>query len=473
MLFCSQNFLLFFVAVFIVYWALPWPRARVWLLLICSFVFYATWNKWLACIICVTTLADYVIANVMDSSPSPSRKKWLLVFSVGMNLSLLAYFKYVNFFLQSLEDALNAAGASASLPMLSVILPIGISFYTFEAISYTVDVYRGKIRAERNLGHFMLFILFFPHLIAGPIVRAADFLPQVRRARRWQWTRARVGVQYFLMGMIKKIVIADRLAAIVDPVFANSTAYGTATTWLIMVAWAIQVYCDFSGYSDMALGCAHLLGYRLTQNFDMPYLAPNIMDFWRRWHMSLGSWLRDYVFIPLGGSRDGVWKTWRNLIITMTLCGLWHGAAWPFVLFGFLQAVLLIVHMTFKRFCEARPALDALLQTPAGVVLRVALTFMTFCFTLIIWRAETLAIGWDMLTTLVVWRADAVYLATASVWWCIAFVAACHLLGQRSLWQRIVERLPAPVVGAGQAATLTLALLLVAGAGRPFVYFQF
>ncbi|HZZ81228.1 MAG TPA: MBOAT family O-acyltransferase, partial [Gemmataceae bacterium] len=412
MLFCSQNFLLFFLAVFVVYWALPWQRARVWLLLACSFVFYATWNRWLACIICVTTLADYVIAILLESSATPTRKKLLLFASVGMNLALLCYFKYVNFFLHSIEGALNAAGAGVSLPTLSVILPIGISFYTFEAISYTVDVYRGRIKAERNLGHFMLFILFFPHLIAGPIVRAADFLPQIRRAKHWQWTRARVGLQLFFMGMIKKIVIADRLAAMVDPVFAHASDYGTGTTWTIMIAWAIQVYCDFSGYSDMALGCAHLLGYRLTQNFDMPYLAVNISDFWRRWHMSLGSWLRDYLFIPLGGSRAGLWITCRNLLITMTLCGLWHGASWTFVLFGFLQALLLIGHVLFRRFCEARPSLDEMLHTPVGAAMRIALTFATFCITLVVFRAQTLSIGWGMLQTLFVPRADKAVLAT-------------------------------------------------------------
>ena len=229
MLFCSQNFLLFFLAVFIVYWLLPWHPARIWLLLVCSFVFYASWNKWLASIICVTTVADYAIALLLERSASARGRKLLLFTSVGMNVGLLVYFKYANFFLRSLEEGLQAGGASVSLPVLSVILPIGISFYTFEAISYTVDVYRGRIRAERNLGHFMLFILFFPHLIAGPIVRAADFLPQIRRRKHWQWSRINLGLQYFLIGMIKKIVIADRLAILVDPVFANERLYGTGT----------------------------------------------------------------------------------------------------------------------------------------------------------------------------------------------------------------------------------------------------
>ena len=473
MLFCSQNFLLFFVAVFTVYWLLPWQRARVWLLLLCSFVFYASWNHWLAAIICVTTFADYAIALAMDTSSSPRGRKVFLVLSVAMNLSLLAYFKYVNFFLRSLEDVLQAAGASASLPVLSILLPIGISFYTFEAISYTVDVYRGRIRAERNLGHFMLFILFFPHLIAGPIVRAADFLPQIRRRKRWQWSRLNLGLQFFFMGMVKKLVIADRLALLVDPVFADQGLYGTGTLWLTMAAWAIQVYCDFSGYSDMAVGCAHMLGYRLCQNFNMPFLAANITDFWRRWHMSLGSWLRDYVFIPLGGSRGAFWQTGRNVILTMTLCGLWHGAAWPFVMFGFLQAVLMIIHMMFRGFCARRPTLDALLQTPAGTALRVSVTLLSFCITLVIWRAPTLYDGWEMVQALVVPRSDQLLQSMTSVWWCMLLVAICHALAHRDLWKRLSANVPAPVMGFGHALSLTAALLLVAGAGRAFVYFQF
>lgn len=473
MLFCSQNFLLFFLAVFAIYWSLPWPRARIGLLLVSSFAFYATWNKWLAAILCVSTIADYLIALYMDGAAAPRRRKALLVFSVGMNLGLLGYFKYANFFLRSLEDALHAAGASASLPVLSVILPIGISFYTFEAISYTVDVYRGKIHAERNLGHFMLFILFFPHLIAGPIVRAADFLPQVRRRKRWQWSRINVGLQFFLMGMIKKVVIADRLAVLVDPVFKDQALYGTGTLWLTMLAFAIQVYCDFSGYSDMAVGCAHLLGYRLCQNFNMPYLAVNLADFWRRWHMSLGSWLRDYVFIPLGGSRGTIATTARNLIIAMTLCGLWHGANWPFVVFGLLQGVMLVIHVAFRNYCESRPTLTSVLQTPLGTVARVGLTLLCFGVTLMIWRAPTLADGFEIVWALVVPRADLVPVALASVWVCALFVAVCHALAWRDLWKRLVESLPTPAYGFGHAMTFTAALLLISGHGRAFVYFQF
>ena len=254
-----------------------------------SFYFYASWNRWLALLIGVSTLADYLIGRGLDAASRPSLRRLLVGVSVTANLGLLAYFKYANFFLQSLADALHALGGSASPPLLQVFLPIGISFYTFEAINYTVDVYRRRVPAERNLAHFMLFITFFPHLAAGPIVRARDFLPQVRRPKRWDWNRMHLGVRLFVMGFFKKVVVADRMAGFADPVFANPGPYGTGAVWVAVLAYALQIYRDFSGYTDMAVGTAHLLGYKLAPNFDMPYLSANVSEFWRRWHISLSS----------------------------------------------------------------------------------------------------------------------------------------------------------------------------------------
>ncbi|HZY90651.1 MAG TPA: MBOAT family O-acyltransferase, partial [Gemmataceae bacterium] len=276
MLFCSRQFLVFFAAVFALYWALPWRQARVWLLLAASFYFYAKWNEWLALIVCASTLLDYLLARGIEASASARARKLLLALSLVANLGLLCYFKYANFFLGSLEQALHAAGASASLPVLRVILPVGISFYTFEAINYTVDVYRGRARAERSLPNFLLFILFFPHLVAGPIVRARDFLPQITRPKRWDWARAQLGAQFFLLGLLKKLAVADRMALLADPVFEHPHAYGSTAVWLAVLGYALQIYCDFSGYSDMAIGCAHLLGYKLARNFDLPYLSANV-----------------------------------------------------------------------------------------------------------------------------------------------------------------------------------------------------
>ena len=390
MLFCSHSFCIFFLIVFAAYWALPWQEPRVCVLLAASYYFYAAWNHQLALLLTGSALLDYLLARGMDHLSAPLPRKGLLLVSLAGNLGLLCYFKYANFFLRSVEDYAGLLGWQVLLPTLRVILPVGISFYTFEAINYTVDVYRRKIRAERRPTHFLLFILFFPHLMAGPIVRAKDFLPQIRRGKRWRWLRAHTGVLFIILGVIKKLAIADRMAIYVDPVFAHPAAYGTLTAWSAAVAYALQVYCDFSGYSDMAMGLAHLFGYHLVQNFNMPFLSANMTEFWRRWHISLSTWIRDYLFIPLGGSRGSRWQTTRNVLITMGLCGLWHGANWNCVLWGLLNGCLLIGHARFVPWCAARPKLADALRTPTGTALRIAGTFACFCLTLAVFRTLTI-----------------------------------------------------------------------------------
>jgi alginate O-acetyltransferase complex protein AlgI len=474
MLFCSQQFLLFFAVVFVVYWAMPWPRARVVLLLAASFYFYAKWNHWLACIIAISTTLDYLIARGLEASSSPWRRKLLLATSLIGNLGLLVYFKYANFFLKSLEDSLHAAGVTASMPVLQVILPIGISFYTFEAINYTVDVYRGRAAAERNLLHFMLFITFFPHLVAGPIVRARDFLPQISRPKRWSWGRMELGARFVLLGMFKKLAIADHMALFADPVFAAPAKYGTGAVWLATLAYALQIYCDFSGYSDMALGTAHMLGYKLAQNFNLPYLATNVAEFWHRWHISLSTWLRDYLFIPLGGSRGGKSRVYRNLMITMVLGGLWHGASWTFVFWGFLHGLLLVLHRGFRDFCKPRPRLDGAMQGFIGTALRRAATFLAICGCWIFFRATNFGTALEMLRRLVIPHAgDGPPLPSLSLWYTAALFVVCYVVAYNGLWKRLAARLPAPVLGFGYAAALSLALLLAPGSTKTFIYFQF
>jgi alginate O-acetyltransferase complex protein AlgI len=450
-------------------------RGRVWLLTAGSFFFYACFNHWLALIICVSTAMDYAVARGLDASTSPRLRRLLLALSLVANLGLLVYFKYANFFLTSLKDALDALGTPSSFALLSVVLPIGISFYTFEAINYTVDVYRKRTPAEKDLGNFMLFITFFPHLVAGPIVRARDFLPQIHRRKRWDWPRVQLGVQYILMGLFKKVAIANHLALFVDPVFANPGQYRSGPAWLALLAYALQIYCDFSGYTDMALGTAHLLGYKLAQNFNMPYLSANVSEFWRRWHISLSSWLRDYLFIPLGGSRGTNRQTCRNLMITMTLGGLWHGANWTFVVWGILHGLFLVIHRSFRAYCERWPRLDGLLRTMPGVVLRVVFTFSCVCLGWVFFRAATFATAADFLHRLVIPNPSGLGnpLPQQSFVYLVILVALCHALAQRDLWKRIAVRLPAPVMGVGYAAVLTLALLLAPEVDRAFIYFQF
>ena len=474
MLFCSQQFCLFFLVVFIVYWAMPWPRPRVYLLLAASLTFYACWNQWLALVLCASTLLDYLLARGMDAWSSPRVRKLLLLVSVVGNVGLLCYFKYANFFLRSAEESAGLFGLQILLPTLKVILPVGISFYTFEAINYTVDVYRRKIRAERNLAHFMLFILFFPHLMAGPIVRARDFLPQIRRRKHWSWLRAYSGVLLIVMGVVKKLAIADRMGLYVDPVFAHPGAFGSLALWNAAVAYAVQVYCDFSGSSDMAMGLAYLLGYHLAINFDMPFLSANMTEFWRRWHMSLTGWIRDYLFIPLGGSRGSRWQTFRNVLLTMTLCGLWHGANWNCVLWGFLNGVLLVIHGLFKPWCDGRPWLSTALRARAGTALRVAATFACFCLTLAVFRTLDLAGACVMVGRMLTLSPGAgLTLPVRGLYLTFVFVALCHALGYRRRWGWLWERVPLPVRGLGLSVALTLALLLAPGASKAFIYFQF
>jgi alginate O-acetyltransferase complex protein AlgI len=474
MLFNSLEFLRFFLIVFVAYWLLPWHRARVWLLLWASLYFYAHWNSWLAGIIAVSTMVDYCLARGMDAVAAPRWRKAMLLASIVGNLGLLCYFKYANFFLHSLDEVLTAAGLAASLPTLRVILPIGISFYTFEAINYTVDVYRRRVPAERDLGKFMLFITFFPHLVAGPIVRAKDFLPQLHRPKRWSWPRLELGVQFLLMGFFKKLVIADRMALYADPVFAAPESYGTLAVWLAVLAYALQIYCDFSGYSDMAVGLAHTFGYKLVQNFNMPYLAVNVSDFWRRWHISLSTWLRDYLFFPLGGSRGSSWQTVRNLLIVMTLGGLWHGASWTFVVWGVLHGGFLVVHRSWQAFCQQRPRLDGLVQTVAGTACRRLVTFACVCVGWVFFRATTFEAAAGLLHRLVVpTEGLPPPLAAASLWQLGILVALCHVLAFNHVWKRLVVRLPAPAIGMSYASVLLVVMFLYADLGKVFIYFQF
>jgi alginate O-acetyltransferase complex protein AlgI len=472
--FCSEQYLIFFLTVFALYWSCPWHNARIGLLLIGSFFFYASWNQWLAVLICATSLVDYLVARGIEKAEAGTQRRLLLMISLVMNLGILCYFKYANFFLESFEKMLEALGIGISLPLLAVILPIGISFYTFEAINYCVDVYRGKARAERNLAHFLLFITFFPHLVAGPIVRARDFLFQIRRRKRWNWLRVQLGIQYIVIGLVKKWVIADRMAAWVDPVFANPEWYRTSTVWVGVLAYALQIYGDFSGYSDIAIGSAHLLGYKLALNFNMPYLATNIAEFWRRWHISLSTWLRDYLFIPLGGSRGTRWLTYRNLLLTMTLGGLWHGAKWTFIVWGLGHGLLLIGHRLFQAFCEQRPLLEKALRSSSGTVLRTAITFLCVALGWVLFRAASFETACGIFLRLVAFRGGMYCPVHPMGMWITLFVLfGCQIATQVGFWRHAVARLPEPVLGLGYALLFSFALLLSPASDNTFIYFQF
>ncbi len=477
--FQTQGFLLFFLVVAAAYWLLPrrWNTLRVCLLVVASFHFYAAWNASLALLVTTTATLDYLFARGMEATNRRAVRRSLMWASIVMNLGVLAYFKYRGFFLNELHDLLTGLGGDpsfAKLSPLNILIPFGISFYTFEAISYAVDVCTGKIKAERSLPHFLLFILFFPHLVAGPIVRAGDFLRQAHRVKRWNWVRVQVGVQFFLLGLFKKLAIADRMAVFSDPVFKNPENYNSSAIWLAVLAYALRIYADFSGYSDMAVGTAHLFGIRLTQNFNMPYLSANVTEFWRRWHISLSSWLRDYLYIPLGGSRCGPVRTNVNLMVTMLLGGLWHGANWPYVLWGGLHGSMLVAHKKFAGFAKARPGLDAALQSPPGTALRVFVTFFCVSLCWVFFRPE-LHQSWVMLGRMVVIHTDGMTLPlhNRSLWYTALFVLACHLLVAKGVWQWAWARTPPAVAGFGYAVALTAAMVLAPEQGQSFIYFTF
>jgi len=391
MLFNSFAFAVFLVVVLCVYYPLPHKAQNVFLLAASCF-FYACWDwRFLFPLLFSTTIDYWCALKMQDISesgaPHAGRKRYLYL-SVITNLALLGFFKYFNFFSVSLQELLNRAGLHLSPWTLRIILPIGISFYTFQALSYTIDVYRGELHSTRNFFDFLLAILYFPHLVAGPIQRAHSLLPQVIRPRVITRQHISDGLHLMFCGYFKKVFIADNIAPIANQVFSTPSPSGFATL-MGVYAFAVQIYCDFSGYTDIARGVAKIMGFEFMLNFNLPYFATNPSDFWNRWHISLSSWLRDYLYIPLGGNRGKAWKVKRNLMLTMIIGGLWHGAAWNFVLWGFYHGALLVLHR------ELRPTADRIFRasTPFGrrvsFVVRVLIMFQFTCYGWMLFRAES------------------------------------------------------------------------------------
>jgi alginate O-acetyltransferase complex protein AlgI len=338
-IFHSLDFIVFFVVVTAAYWRLP-QRGQNVLLLVASYVFYGYVHPWFLILIATSTIIDYFAARGMEARPD--RRRLFMGLSIASNFGMLGFFKYFNFFVENVHAVLAAAGLSVPQPALRIFLPVGISFYTFQAMSYTIDVYRGELRARRNLLDLAVFISFFPHLVAGPIQRASFLLPQVEARRRFSVEKARSGFLLICWGFFKKLVIADNVGVIANKVFALSDP-SFPLVWAGVYAFAVQIYADFSAYTDIARGTSRWLGFELTENFDHPYLARSPADFWRRWNISLSSWFRDYVYIPLGGSRAGGWLWARNVVLTFLLSGLWHGASWNYVLWGLYHGALLVL----------------------------------------------------------------------------------------------------------------------------------
>jgi D-alanyl-lipoteichoic acid acyltransferase DltB (MBOAT superfamily) len=386
MLFYTPEFLAFSLILLVALGIAHRDTPRKILLLIASYVFYMWWNPAFILLIVFTTAVSFVVGSSISRTDDRARRRALLTVGVAASLSVLGFFKYADFVQDNTLVLLRQMGFEVHWTTLNIILPVGISFYTFQCLSYTIDVYRRRIPPAPTPLDFALYVAFFPQLVAGPIVRAADFLPQLRGP-------IRIGCDqraFFLImrGLAKKVFVADNLAILVDGVFADPSQWPSSVIWIAAACFGVQIYCDFSGYSDIAIGVARVLGFEIPRNFDHPYAARNPSDFWRRWHISLSSWLRDYLYIPLGGNRYGRLLTYRNLMLTMLLGGLWHGASWNFVLWGFLHGLILVVHRAYVEWRVRRNPLwapsDGFFASLAGLVAMqycVLVTWITFRIT--------------------------------------------------------------------------------------------
>jgi alginate O-acetyltransferase complex protein AlgI len=473
-LFPTATFAIFFLLVLPLSWlTMPWPHRWRPFIVLASYVFYSWWDWRFVFLLAGCTLWNQVLAVRIWRSQVQSQRKALLVLALAGNIGLLGYFKYYDFFVSSSDNMAEIVGLDLPLSLKSIVLPVGVSFFTFMAISYVVDAYRGEFEPT-TLEKFAVYLSFFPHLVAGPIVRPSELIPQIetpRDPRRVDTSRA-----FYLIatGLFKKVVIANYLASsIVDQVFAAPGQHSSLEILIAVYAYAVQIYADFSGYTDIAIGIALLLGFQFPQNFDSPYAAVSVQDFWRRWHMTLSRWLRDYVYIPLGGNRGTSLATYRNLMLTMLIGGLWHGAAWTFVVWGGLHGGALAWER-WRR--ERRSPADAARRTTGRHVWAARIvTFHFVCFAWIFFRSDSFGAAWDMIVGLFTnWGAPSPLVTTG------VLLAIAVGIGSQYLPARIPRLLMArfsrlPVLG--QATVLALALMVTSVLGpegvAPFIYFQF
>jgi D-alanyl-lipoteichoic acid acyltransferase DltB (MBOAT superfamily) len=472
-LFNSYEFVAFFIVVLVLYRSLRTTHQRNWLLFIASSVFYASWSPPYLLLLYASILVDYWVGLALVAHAQ--HRKAILMASLAVNLGVLAIFKYADFFLANASGLVRAFGVDWRPEPFGFALPLGISFYTFLTLSYTIDVYRRVAQPERSLLRYSVFVTFFPHLIAGPILRANGFLPQVKEPRP-ENLRPWFGLNRIALGLVKKVMLADTLATCVDPVFAAPGAHDGVACLLATYCYAFQIFFDFSGYCDIAIGAAAILGYEMPANFDSPYLARNITAFWRRWHMTLSSWLRDYLYIPLGGNRRGRVRTYVNLMLTMLLGGLWHGASWNFVIWGGIHGVMLALHKAFARDERAKPAADEYAFGWNSVLL-----FQVICLAWVFFRAPTLDVAVTVLRSIFSLPSAALSGAVSPARLSIALLASPVILALYSVAtraRRAAERLePATLTEAvayGSAmGALVSGLAIFAAPAAPFIYFQF
>lgn len=462
MLFPTMQFALFFLVVYAVTWGFGRENnARKWFLLLASWVFYAAWDWRFVGLLIASGILNWWFADRVNRTENPRHRVAWVAAGATVNLIILGFFKYYGFFVEEAGHLLSQFGWERDLPLLEIVLPVGVSFFTFQGISYLVDVHRKKTPVADSLGDVLLLMSFFPHLVAGPIVRASHLLPQFERTPKLSREIVCHGLVLIAWGLFKKTVIASELATrIVDPVFFDPSAHGAADLALAAYGYAVQIYCDFSAYSDIAIGVAALLGYRFPRNFDQPYRAHSLQEFWRRWHMSLSSWLRDYLYVPLGGGRGPVWKTCRNLLITMLLGGLWHGAAWTFIAWGALHGAVL--------------AMERILPRRGPSTLGVVVTFHIVLLGWILFRSETFEAALAFLNGLAVpwtWPTMATPLVVALVFIGLAIHALPPRAGENVA--RLLARLPSPATALAFGVTVLIVEAIRPEGIAPFIYFQF
>jgi D-alanyl-lipoteichoic acid acyltransferase DltB (MBOAT superfamily) len=400
MLFNSLQFLFFFIIVTVIYFAIPY-RFR-WILLLCaSYYFYISWKPAYVILIVMTTLITYYAGIRMGKIGIKSKRKKILILSLFFNLGFLFVFKYYNFFNESLRAIFGHYNLFYEIPALNFLLPIGISFYTFKNLSYAIDVYRGDKTPEKHLGFFALYVAFFPQLLAGPIERATRFLPQLYEKFDFDYQRVTGGLRLMLWGFFQKMVIADNLAVLVDSIYNHPNHYQGLPLFLATFFFALQIYCDFSGYSDIAIGAAQVMGYKTMENFNRPYFSKSIAEFWRRWHISLSSWFRDYLYIPTGGNRVSVPRWYLNLFVVMLICGFWHGANWTFLVWGGLHGFYLIFSILTRSVRDHLVRTIGLDRVPKlHSYLKILVTFSLVCFAWIFFRADKISGAFNIISSL-------------------------------------------------------------------------
>ena len=471
MLFNTVQFGIFLAVVLALYFSLG-HRWQNYMLLVASAFFYACWDWRFLSLIFISTTVDFVVGNLLDGTENDRHRKHILAWSVVFNLGFLGFFKYYGFFAESLQSLFGAFGCHPSLGTLHVVLPVGISFYTFQSMSYTIDIYRRELKPASHYLDFALCVAFFPHMVAGPIQRAQSLIDQVTHPRKVTLDNITEGFYLIVWGLFKKMVMADNLAVITERVFAQST-YTFTDVFTGVLAFAFQIYGDFSGYSDIARGVARLMGFNLMVNFNLPYFALNPQDHWRRWHISLSTWLRDYLYFSLGGSRNGEVRTCVNLMITMVLGGLWHGAAWTYVLWGTYQGVLLVGHRMVQRYLP-----EVVPQTPlqefAWRVVRIAMMFSCTLYGYLIFRAKNFHQLAAMTSALFSVHVDRsiVWLVTKIAFYCaLPFVLELWQLRKKSL--NALRESPVLIQAAFYLACFYLILIFGAFDAQSFIYFQF